>query len=45
MSSQSEDPEMIPSSPYAAAKWAGSAYGRMFHALYGTPLVIVSEPL
>lgn len=38
---QSEDPEMIPSSPYAAAKWAGSAYGRMFHALYGTPLVIV----
>ncbi|MBA3967613.1 MAG: NAD-dependent epimerase/dehydratase family protein [Nitrospirales bacterium] len=37
----SEDPEMIPSSPYAAAKWASSAYGRMFHALYGTPLVIV----
>ena len=38
---QSEDPEMIPSSPYAAAKWASSAYGRMVHALYGTPLVIV----
>ncbi len=38
---QSKDSEIIPSSPYAAAKWAGSAYGRMFHALYGTPLVIV----
>lgn len=33
--------ECIPSSPYAAAKWAGSGYGRMFHALYGTPVVIV----
>lgn len=30
----------VPSSPYVAAKWAGSAYGRMFHALYGLPLVI-----
>ena len=29
----------IPGSPYAAAKWVGSAYGRMFHALYGTPVV------
>ena len=29
-----------PASPYAAAKWAASAYGRMFHALYGTPVVI-----
>lgn len=29
----------IPGSPYAAAKWIGSAYGRMFHALYGTPVV------
>lgn len=28
-----------PTSPYAAAKWIGSAYGRMFHALYGTPIV------
>jgi UDP-glucose 4-epimerase len=28
-----------PSSPYAAAKWASSAYGRMFHALYGTSVV------
>lgn len=31
----------IPSSPYAAAKWASSGYARMFHALYGTPTVIV----
>lgn len=38
---QLDDHEMIPSSPYAAAKWASSGYGRMFHALYGTPLVIV----
>lgn len=30
----------IPASPYAAAKWAGSAYARMFHALYGTPVAI-----
>jgi UDP-glucose 4-epimerase len=29
----------IPSSPYAAAKWASSAYARMFHALYQTPVV------
>jgi UDP-glucose 4-epimerase len=29
----------IPTSPYAAAKWIGSTYGRMFHALYGTPVV------
>jgi nucleoside-diphosphate-sugar epimerase len=33
--------EPIPSSPYAAAKWTGSAYARMFHQLYGTPVVIV----
>jgi UDP-glucose 4-epimerase len=31
---------VAPSSPYAAAKWASSAYGRMFHALYATPVVI-----
>jgi nucleoside-diphosphate-sugar epimerase len=29
----------IPCSPYAAAKWASSGYARMFHALYGTPVV------
>jgi UDP-glucose 4-epimerase len=30
---------VTPASPYAAAKWIGSAYGRMFYALYGTPVV------
>lgn len=35
-----EHGEMFPSSPYAAAKWASSAYGRMFHALYGSPVVL-----
>lgn len=40
-----EEPEnasghLIPSSPYAAAKSAASAYGRMFHSLYGTPVTI-----
>ncbi len=34
------DSGAIPSSPYAAAKWAGSAYARMFHALYKTPVVL-----
>lgn len=29
----------VPSSPYAAAKYAASSYGRMFHALYGMPVV------
>ncbi|HUI65818.1 MAG TPA: NAD(P)-dependent oxidoreductase [Bacteroidota bacterium] len=32
--------ETFPSSPYAAAKWASSAYGRMFHALYQVPVVV-----
>ena len=27
-------------SPYATAKWAGVAYGQMFHRVYGTPVVI-----
>ena len=31
----------VPSSPYAAAKWASSGYARMFHALYQTPVTIV----
>jgi UDP-glucose 4-epimerase len=39
-----EEPEpdeevVIPSSPYAAAKFASSAYANMFHALYKTPVV------
>jgi UDP-glucose 4-epimerase len=28
-------------SAYAAAKWAGSIYGRMFHALYNLPVVML----
>ena len=32
--------EYAPCSPYAAAKAAGSAYARMFHALFGVPAVI-----
>ena len=35
------DSEPVPSSPYSAAKWASSAYGRMFHQLYRTPVAIV----
>lgn len=35
------DLETVPSSPYAAAKWAGGAYARMFHKLYGLPVVIL----
>ena len=30
----------VPPSPYAAAKWAGTGYARMFHALYDTKVVI-----
>ncbi|HCF28871.1 MAG TPA: NAD-dependent dehydratase, partial [Cyanobacteria bacterium UBA11049] len=33
--------EATPISPYAAAKWASSAYSRMFHQLYQTPVVLV----
>ncbi len=33
--------DQAPGSPYAAAKWAGSAYARMFKELYQTPVVIV----
>lgn len=29
-----------PNSPYAAAKWASSMYGRLFHKLYNLPVVI-----
>jgi len=28
-----------PGSPYGAAKWMSTAYGRMFHSLYQTPVV------
>ncbi len=37
---ESNGNEMVPSSPYAAAKAASSSYARMFHALYQTPVVI-----
>jgi nucleoside-diphosphate-sugar epimerase len=37
---QAGDPEFVPSSPYAAAKWACGAYARMFHQLYQTPIVL-----
>lgn len=30
----------VPCSPYAASKWAASAYGRMFHRLYGLSVVV-----
>jgi UDP-glucose 4-epimerase len=30
--------ECVPSSPYAAAKWASGAYGRMISALHGLPI-------
>jgi nucleoside-diphosphate-sugar epimerase len=33
-------PDVVPASPYAAAKWAAGAYGRLFQALYGTPVVM-----
>jgi UDP-glucose 4-epimerase len=40
-----EEPEpdesgVVPSSPYAASKWAASAYGRMFQALFDTPVTV-----
>jgi nucleoside-diphosphate-sugar epimerase len=35
-----EGSALVPSSPYAAAKAAASAYARMFHALYATPVAL-----
>jgi nucleoside-diphosphate-sugar epimerase len=34
-------PDAAPPSPYGASRWACSAYSRMFHQLYKTPIVIV----
>jgi UDP-glucose 4-epimerase len=31
--------EPMPGSPYGAAKWMSTTYGRMFHRLYQTPVV------
>ena len=36
-----EKSQVVPSSPYAAAKWAESVYARMFHRLYQLPVVIL----
>lgn len=36
-----QDTHPVPTSPYAAAKWAASGYGRMFHLLYETPIVVL----
>jgi UDP-glucose 4-epimerase len=41
-----EEPEQskqfaVPSSPYAASKWAGSLYGRMFHSLFSLPVTVL----
>ena len=33
--------QAVPPSPYGASRWAASAYARMFHALFGTPVVIL----
>ncbi|MBW1745732.1 MAG: NAD(P)-dependent oxidoreductase [Deltaproteobacteria bacterium] len=37
---EQSDTYVVPSSPYAASKWAGSGYARMFHELYQTPVTI-----
>jgi nucleoside-diphosphate-sugar epimerase len=34
-------PQAVPPSPYGASRWAASAYGRMFHALFDAPVVIL----
>jgi nucleoside-diphosphate-sugar epimerase len=33
--------DQTPTSPYAASKWAAEGYARMFHRLYGCPVVIL----
>lgn len=35
-----ENSDVVPGSPYAAAKLTCTHYARMYHALYGTPVVI-----
>jgi UDP-glucose 4-epimerase len=45
LASSSEEPlvfndDTFPCSPYAAAKWASSIYGRMFYRLFQTPVVM-----
>jgi len=36
-----ENSRMLPASPYAAAKWAGTMYAGLFHSLFRTPVTIV----
>jgi UDP-glucose 4-epimerase len=38
---RSDQADALPPSPYAAAKWASTVYARLFHALYGCPVVIL----
>jgi UDP-glucose 4-epimerase len=45
LASSMEEPDpagaaVVPSSPYAASKWASSTYARMFQELYQTPVVL-----
>ncbi len=35
-----EEAEAVPASPYAAAKAGAAGYSRMFHSLYGLPVVV-----
>jgi UDP-glucose 4-epimerase len=35
------DSGLVPPSPYGASRWAATAYGRMFHRLFGAPVVIL----
>jgi nucleoside-diphosphate-sugar epimerase len=34
-------PASVPSSPYGASKWAEGGYARMYHKLFGLPVVLV----
>jgi UDP-glucose 4-epimerase len=34
-------PQPVPPSPYGASRWAASAYARMFHALFDSPVVVL----
>jgi UDP-glucose 4-epimerase len=35
----SSEVDATPCSPYAAAKWTSATYGRLFHRIYGAPVV------
>lgn len=35
------DADCVPASPYAAGKWVGTVYARMFYKLYAAPVVIL----